>query len=477
MLQYQQFINGALVASHSGDFIEVENPYTGEIIAQAPQGDAVDGEQALNAAQNAQDSWAALPAVARASYLKKFAEIIRENRVALARLLASEQAKVLPLAQIEIDFTADYFDYYAGWARIYEGEIIQSDRPNENILLFRQPLGVVVGICPWNFPFFVMARKVAPALLTGNTIVIKPSSETPATTLEFARLIAGSDLPAGVLNIVSGRGSTLGETLVRSPLTGMVTLTGSVEAGSKIIASTAENITKCSLELGGKAPAIVCADADLDLAVKAVVASRVIFSGQVCNCAERVYVEKAVEQQFVEKLTDAMRAVTSGDPFAEPTPDMSSQVSREQLDKIAAMVERAQQAGAETLCGGKTADMGTGYFFEPTVLTGCSQDSEIVQKEVFGPVLPVLSFTSFDEAIALANDCEYGLTSSIYTKDIGKAFDAVNRLKFGETYVNRENFEAMQGFHAGWRKSGIGGADGKHGLYEYLQTHVAYIQR
>ncbi len=477
MLQYQQFINGALVASHSGDFIEVENPYTGEIIAQAPQGGAVDGEQALNAAQNAQDSWAALPAVARASYLKKFAEIIRENRVALARLLASEQAKVLPLAQIEIDFTADYFDYYAGWARIYEGEIIQSDRPNENILLFRQPLGVVVGICPWNFPFFVMARKVAPALLTGNTIVIKPSSETPATTLEFARLIAGADLPAGVLNIVSGRGSTLGETLVRSPLAGMVTLTGSVEAGSKIIASTAENITKCSLELGGKAPAIVCADADLDLAVKAVVASRVIFSGQVCNCAERVYVEKAVEQQFVEKLTDAMRAVTSGDPFAEPTPDMSSQVSREQLDKIAAMVERAQQTGAETLCGGKTADMGTGYFFEPTVLTGCSQDSEIVQKEVFGPVLPVLSFTDFDEAIALANDCEYGLTSSVYTKDIGKAFEAVNRLKFGETYVNRENFEAMQGFHAGWRKSGIGGADGKHGLYEYLQTHVAYIQR
>ncbi len=477
MLQYQQFINGSLVASHSREIIEVENPYSGEIIAQAPQGDAVDGEQALHAAQNAQDGWAALPAVTRASYLQKIAEIIRKNRVELARLLASEQAKVLPLAQIEIDFTADYFDYYAGWARIYEGEIIQSDRPNENIFLFRQPLGVVVGICPWNFPFFVMARKVAPALLTGNTIVIKPSSETPATTLEFARLIADLDLPAGVLNIVSGRGSTLGETLVRSPITGMVTLTGSVEAGTKIIAATAENITKCSLELGGKAPAIVCADADLDLAVKAVVASRVIFSGQVCNCAERVYVEKKIEQQFIEKLTNAMRAVTSGDPFAEPTPDMSSQVSRDQLDKIAAMVDRAQQAGAESLCGGKTVDMGTGYFFEPTVLTDCRQDSEIVQKEVFGPVLPVLSFTDFDEAITLANDCEYGLTSSIYTKDLSKALEAVNRLKFGETYVNRENFEAMQGFHAGWRKSGIGGADGKHGLYEYLQSHVAYIQR
>ncbi len=477
MLQYQQFVNGSLVASHSGETIAVENPYTGEIIAQAPQGDAVDGEQALQAAQNAQDSWAALPAITRASCLKKIAETIRENRIELARLLAREQAKVLPLAQIEIDFTADYFDYYAGWARIYEGEIIQSDRPNENILLFQQPLGVVVGICPWNFPFFVMARKVAPALLTGNTIIIKPSSETPATTLEFARLIADIDLPPGILNIVSGSGSTLGETLVRSPITGMVTLTGSVEAGTKIIAATAENITKCSLELGGKAPAIVCADADLDLAVKAVVASRVIFSGQVCNCAERVYVEKKIEQPFIEKLIAAMQAVTSGDPFAEPAPDMSSQISRDQLEKIATMVDRARQAGAEVQCGGKTVDRETGYFFEPTVLTGCRQDSEIVRKEVFGPVLPVLSFTDFDEAITLANDCEYGLTSSIYTTDLSKAFEAVNRLRFGETYVNRENFEAMQGFHAGWRKSGIGGADGKHGLYEYLQSHVAYIQR
>lgn len=477
MLQYQQFIGGALVNSNASEMIEVENPYTGEIIAQAPQGGADDGQQALEAAQKAQEGWAAQPAIFRASFLHKMAAVIRQNREELARLLASEQAKVLPLAQVEIDVTADYFDYYAGWARIYEGEIIQSDRPKENILLFRQPLGVVVGICPWNFPFFVMARKVAPALLTGNTIVIKPSSETPATTLEFAKLIAGIGLPVGVLNIVSGRGATLGETLVRSPITGMITLTGSVEAGTRIIAASAENITKCSLELGGKAPAIVCADADLDLAVKAIVASRIIFSGQVCNCAERVYVDKSVEQQFTAKVVEAMKAVNCGDPFATPAPDMSSQVSIDQLNKIEAMVNRAKESGAELLCGGSKAEKGGGYFFEPTVFGGCSQDAEIVQQEVFGPVLPILSFNDLDEAIALANDSEYGLTSSIYTSNISSAFEAINRLKYGETYVNRENFEAMQGFHAGWRKSGIGGADGKHGLYEYLQTHVAYIQR
>jgi lactaldehyde dehydrogenase/glycolaldehyde dehydrogenase len=345
------------------------------------------------------------------------------------------------------------------------------------MLLYRKPIGVVAGICPWNFPLFVMARKVAPALLTGNTIVIKPSSETPATTLAFAELAATIDLPAGVLNIISGKGSTLGETLVRSPITGMVTLTGSVTAGTKVIAGTAENITKCSLELGGKAPAIVCADADIDLAVKAVVASRVIFSGQVCNCAERVYVQNEVAKEFTAKLVDAMRNVTYDDPFADETPDMSCQVSLDQLNKIEAMVERAKQTGAEVLCGGKKADMKTGYFFEPTVLGGCNQSDEVVQQEVFGPVLPVLSFSDIDEAINLANDCEFGLTSSIYTNNINTTFEATNRLKFGETYVNRENFEAMQGFHAGWRKSGIGGADGKHGLYEYLQTHVAYIQR
>lgn len=476
MKEYLQFINGSLVQSHSSEIIKVENPYTGKIIAAAPKGDEVDAQNALEAASNAQDSWAELPAAVRAEYLKKMAEVIRANRVELATLLAQEQAKVISLAQVEIDFTADYFDYYAGWARIYEGEIIQSDRPNENILLYRQPIGVIVGICPWNFPFFVMARKVAPALLTGSTIVIKPSSETPATTLEFAKLVAGLDLPAGVLNIISGSGSTMGETLVRSPITGMVTLTGSVEAGSRIITATAENITKTSLELGGKAPAIVCADADLDLAVKAVVASRVIFSGQVCNCAERLYVEESIADEFTDKIVKAMEAVTYDDPFADPQPDMSTQVSKDQLEKIAAMVDRAKADGVEVLCGGEKADKGTGYFYKPTVLGGCKQDMEVVQKEVFGPVLPILKFGDLDEALALANDCEYGLTSSIYTTNVNKAFKAVNKLKFGETYVNRENFEAMQGFHAGWRKSGIGGADGKNGLLEYLQTHVAYIQ-
>lgn len=476
MKTYQQFINGSLVDSHSKDWIEVENPFTNEIISRVPQGDKEDACAALEAAAKAQKAWAARPAAERAGYLKRMAALIRNSRIELAKTLAAEQAKVLPLAQVEIDVTAEYFDYYAGWARIFEGEIIQSDRKNENIFLFRKPIGVVAGICPWNFPFFVMARKVAPALLSGCTIVLKPSSMTPNTTFEFAKMVATLDLPPGVVNFVSGGGKTLGNALVTSPLTDMVTLTGSVEAGQEIIRATADNVTKVSLELGGKAPAIVFADADLDIAVKGVVDSRVIYSGQVCNCAERAYVHTSIYDKFLEKFTQAMKNVRYGDPFADPAPDMSSQIDKNQQQKIDAMVKRALADGAKALTGGKIADTKSGYFYEPTVLVNCRQDMEIVRKEVFGPAIPVLPFTEYEEAIALANDCEYGLTSSVFTTNINTVMQALKDLKFGETYVNREHFEGIQGFHAGWRKSGIGGADGKHGLMEYLQSQMAYIQ-
>ncbi|MDR1731522.1 MAG: aldehyde dehydrogenase [Synergistaceae bacterium] len=476
METYQQFINGALVNSHSSDWIEVENPYTGQIISKVPKGNAQDGIDALEAAKKAQPAWAARASVERGAYLAQMANLIRGKRVELARTLASEQAKIMPLAQVEIDVTAAYFDYYAGWARIYEGEIIQSDSPNENIFLFRKPIGVAVGICPWNFPFFVMARKVAPALLTGCTIVIKPSSLTPNTTLEFAKMVASLDLPKGVVNFVTGSGATLGNALATHPITDMVSLTGSVEAGQEIIRASADKVMKVSLELGGKAPAIVFPDADLDLAVKGIVASRVIFSGQVCNCAERAYVHRSIYDQFLDKFVKAMQAVKYGDPFATPAPDMSTQIDKNQQQKIDGMVTRAKAEGAKVLTGGKVADTQTGYFYEPTVLVNCRQDMEIVRKEIFGPVIPILPYSEYEEAITLANDCEYGLTSSIFTKNVNTVMQALKDLKFGETYVNREHFEGMQGFHAGWRKSGIGGADGKHGLMEYLQSQVAYIR-
>jgi lactaldehyde dehydrogenase/glycolaldehyde dehydrogenase len=321
---------------------------------------------------------------------------------------------------------------------------------------------------------FLIVRKVGPALITGNTIVIKPSKETPNIAFEFAKLVAQTSLPKGVFNLVSGTGPVVGHALASHPKVGMVSMTGSVEGGIAVMRAAADNVTKVSLELGGKAPAIVMGDADIDLAVRSIKASRIINTGQACNCAERVYVHESIAEEFIAKMTAAMEQTVVGDPFDSAT-EMGPLVSKQQLDQVSAAVTLALKQGAELKCGGARCKVPAGYFFQPTVLTNCRQDSAIMQKEVFGPVLPITTFKTLDEAIACANDCEYGLTSSIYTRSLDAAMRATNELKFGETYVNRENFEAMQGFHAGCRKSGIGGADGKHGLEEYLQTHVIYM--
>ncbi|MDC1321781.1 aldehyde dehydrogenase [bacterium] len=477
MKEFNQYINGKFVKSTSSEMTEVLNPCTEEVLSLIPQGSVADANSALEAAQASHHAWKSLSAIERAGYLHKMADVIRENRVFLAETLAKEQAKVMGLAQVEIDVTADYYDYNAGWARRIEGEIIQSDRKKEHIFLHKAPIGVAVGICPWNFPFFVAARKIAPSLVTGNTCVIKPSCIAPNTIMEFAKLIENIGLAPGVLNFVLGKGTIVGSALTKSPITGIISLTGSVFAGQKIMEAAAENITKVSLELGGKAPAIVCADANMELAVNAVVSSRIIFSGQVCNCAERVYVEDSIYDEFLDKVAKKMSEVKVEDAFSKNNPDMSSMVSKDQLDKVSEMVEYAKKEGAEVVVGGgRSAGFDKGYFYQPTLLTNVKQDMQIVQEEVFGPVLPVLKFGTLDEAIAMSNDSEFGLTSSIFSENFNKVMYACDQLEFGETYVNREHFEAIQGFHAGWKKSGLGGADGKHGMEEYLQTKVIYAQ-
>ena len=475
----RQCIGGSLVPSTSARTVAVEDPSTGAVIGSIPEGTAEDAHAALVAARAAQPAWAARSAAARGKALKAMARVVRENRVELAELLASEQNKTLGLAQVEIDFTAEYFDYYAGLARAYEGELVNSDDANEHISVHRLPVGVSVGVCPWNFPVFVMARKLAPALLAGCAVVVKSSEVTPLACGRLAELWLASpdaDLPPrGAWALVNGLGATVGAALTASPLADIVSMTGSVPTGKAIMRAAAEHMTKVSLELGGKAPAIVAADADLDLAVAAVVASRICFSGQVCNCCERVYVHASVYEPFVAKLVAAMEAVTVGAP-RDAAADCCGLVNAAQRDKVDGMVRRAVAAGAVARCGGRPLP-GPGYRYAPTVLTGCAQGSEIVQEEVFGPVLPVLAFGSLTEAFALANDSKFGLTSSIYSSSVDVVERARAELRFGETYVNRENFEAIQGFHAGMRQSGVGGADGKRGLDEYLATHVVYVRR
>lgn len=473
--QQRMYINGQFVENHSDKWIEVINPSTEQVISRIPEGSADDAKRAIDAAEAAQPGWEALPAVERGVWLHKIADGIRQRADELTDVIVAEGGKTFGLAQTEVLFTADYLDYMAEWARRYEGEIVQSDRPNENILIFKKAIGVTTGILPWNFPFFLIARKAAPALITGNTIVIKPSELTPNNAVIFAEIVDSIGLPKGVLNMVFGYGPTVGQELAANPKVGMVSLTGSVNAGIETMKAAAPNVTKVSLELGGKAPAIVMNDADLDIAVKAIVSSRVINSGQVCNCAERVYVQEEIYDNFITRLTAAFQQVTFGDPAQQKELDMGPLITAAALQRVEEKVAKAVEQGAQVIIGGKRAG-NKGFFFQPTILTNVKQQMPIMHEEIFGPVLPVATFRTLDEAIEMANDSEYGLTSSIFTSNINTAMIALRKLKFGETYINRENFEAMQGFHAGWRKSGVGGADGRHGLEEYLQTHVAYLQ-
>lgn len=474
MKDLMMYINGKFVESRSGKWMDVLNPSTEEVISRQPEGTLEDVEEALDAARAAQKAWAATPAIERAQYLQKIAAGIRRHNDEFVDIIMREQGKTRSWASIEVGVTADYFDYMATFARQIEGEVIPSDRRGETIILTKRPIGVVAGILPWNFPFFLIARKAGASLIAGCTIVLKPSSLTPENCCEFAKVIEEAELPAGVINIVTGRGSVVGDALASSPKIDLVSVTGSVGAGQSIMKTAGENITKVSLELGGKAPAIVFPDADLERSAEWILQSRIGNNGQICNNAERVYVHKDIKKQFTELLLKKFEAVKVGDPCLHADVDMGPLVEKRALESVTAKVENAVRQGAKVLCGGhRVGDKG--YFYAATLLDNCTQDMDIIHEETFGPVLPIVEFDNIDQVIAWANDVEYGLASSVFTKDLDTAAKVCRELQFGETYINREHFEAMQGFHAGVKKSGIGGADGKHGVEEYLVTHVTYF--
>ncbi|MBQ3627509.1 MAG: aldehyde dehydrogenase [Bacteroidaceae bacterium] len=475
MKELKMYINGKFVESRSGEWIDVLNPSTEEVTSRQPAGTVEDVQEAVDAAEKAQKAWAKVPAAERAVYLHKIADGIRAEFDKFQEILVREQGKTQALAGVEVGVTATYFDYMAEFARRIEGEVIQSDNRGETMILVKRPIGVAAGILPWNFPFFLIARKAAAALITGNAIVLKPSQLTPENCCELCKIIDASGLPAGLFNVVTGRGSLVGNAMASNPKVGIVSLTGSVEAGVKIMEAAAPNITKVSLELGGKAPAIVCADADLELAAQAILESRIGNSGQICNNAERVYVHKSVKKEFTDIIVKKFQAVKVGNPAIEKDVDMGPLVEKRALESVTKKVEKAVAQGAKILCGGAPIG-GKGYFYPATVLDNCTQDMDIIHEETFGPVLPLVVFDTLDHVIEWENDCEYGLASSVFTKDIDTATRVCREIEFGETYINRMHFEAIQGFHAGVKKSGIGGADGKHGMEEYLNTKVIYMQ-
>ncbi|BCX46203.1 aldehyde dehydrogenase [Haloferula helveola] len=470
-------IGGEFRKSFDGGWIDVENPTNEETVYRVPQGGAEDARLALQAAEAARSEWAAMPAVERGRLLVSFAGKIRENRERLAGMLTAEQGKTYELALGEVDVSADFIEFAAHGARRLEGDILPSDNPDEHIWIHKVPYGVCVGIAAWNFPLALACRKLGPALTAGNVMVIKPPSETPAAVMALGQLALEAGLPAGVLNLVTGGGSTMGTELVTNPITRLVTMTGSTATGQRIFGMCADNLTAVRLELGGKAPFILLEDGDVDKAVEAAMVSRYLNCGQVCTCSERFYIHDAVHDEFVRKFVDASAKLKLGDPM-DPETDLGPKVNRHELERMEAMVSRAIEQGCTLALGGKRPEgpaYGKGYWYEPTILTGATNEMEVMREEVFGVVSPIMRIGSFEEAIRLANDSDYGLSAFLFTRDMRKIQRAVLELEFGEIYVNRAMGEQRQGFHNGHKLSGTGGEDGKYGLENYLEKKTFYV--
>ena len=470
------YVGGEWIAA--GETRDVVNPADESVVGQAAEASAEHVDRALEAAKRAQPAWARMSGIERGAALRAIAAGIRDHGDELAAIVVGEQGKTIREARAEVVGTAGFFDYYATYERGRSGEIFHSDNRREQIQVRTTPYGVVAGIVPWNFPAAIFARKVAPAIMAGNTIVLKPHEETPLSALALARVVEQAEVPAGVVNVVTGAGKVVGDALVRHPLTSLVTVTGSVRAGREILAAASHAITPVSLELGGKAPFIVLGDADLDLAVRDAVAARFWNCGQVCTCNERTYVHRSRYDEFVERFVAAAGALRVGDPTSEDT-DMGPKVSEPEVVKVEDMVRAAVEGGAEVALGGGRPQgdaFAKGYWFEPTVLTGVSHDMDVLRSEVFGPVLPIQPIDSFEEAVELANDSPYGLTAYVYTSDYDSAMRAAEDIDFGEVYINKIGPEQLQGFHTGYRNSGMGGDDGPYGYERYLRRKTVYLR-
>jgi lactaldehyde dehydrogenase/glycolaldehyde dehydrogenase len=474
--RYRHFINGDWADSTVKEWIDVENPATGEIVASVPRGSPEDADRAVMAAWKAQPAWEATPPVGRGQLLKDLARLILENRERLARLVVMEQGKPLHEARGEIEGAALYLTHAAEEARRITGDIIPSDNADERIWIERVAHGVVIALTAWNYPAALMCRKMGPALIAGNTIVVKPHEGTPITSFEIAQLSLQAGFPSGVINVVSGTGEGMGASLVKHPRARLVTLTGSVRAGKAVFRDAAADLKVLRLELGGKAPFIVAEDADIGAAVRAAVLSRFENCGQICICNERMYIHERIADEFLDRFTRAVKALKVGDPMK--LVDVGPKFSAAELDKVERMVDGARSTGAEVVTGGRRLAEGEfkrGYWYEPTVLTVDDNAMPIMQDEVFGPVVPIMRVADFDEGLTFANESRYGLSAYVFTKDLRRMMRLVRELKFGEIYVNRPGGDAVHAYHAGLRDSGIGGEDGKYGLDAYFQKKTIYV--
>jgi 1-pyrroline dehydrogenase len=467
--QHKNLVGGEWVDAAEGGTREVINPATGETIAEVPEGTQADVDRAVEAASEAWAEWRESTPQERSELLLKLAEIIDEHGEELAEIESRNVGKPIAVARDEMPVSADNIRFFAGAARLLEGRSTGEYMKGYTSMIRREPIGVVGQVAPWNYPLMMAVWKFAPALAAGNVSVLKPSEQTPLSTLRFAEL-AAEVIPAGVLNVITGDGEPVGAGIVRHPDVRMVSLTGDVATGKDVAKAASETLKRVHLELGGKAPVVVFDDADPAQVAEAIKIGGYWNSGQDCTAASRVVAGPGIYDKLLEELVPAVESMNVGDPAEGEDVEMGPVISKAQQDRVLGFLDRA--SGAQVLTGGGT-NGDRGFFVNPTVVTGVEQTDEIVQREVFGPVVTVQRFDDDDQAIAWANDVTYGLAASVFTRDISRALNAARKLEFGTVWINDHIPLVSEMPHGGYKQSGYGKDLSAYSLEDYTQIkHV-----